>query len=241
MGFHGVIFIVLTVKVLFFPSEPPIYKQAVRVDVVALPEKNVTPPKPIAKKAEPKAITKKEQNKPKPKKEKPKTPKPKVKPKPKAPNKPKVTEKKKEKPKEKNVEEEQNSALARLKAMQKLKEKQEVAQKQEFKGNEISKGNSLEGIQKLHHESYLDELDSHIRNYWNLPEWLANGNLKARVLLLIDKNGAIKDKSFISKSGNDLFDQHVFNTLDKASPLPAPPENLTDFYSTRGVEIRFPE
>ncbi len=258
VGFHAVIFIILTVKVLFFPTETPEFKQAVRVDVVALPDKVEAPPQPVPKKEEPKPVAKKEEPKPvakkeepkpepkpKPKKPKPKTPKPKVKPKivekPKPKPKPKKAEKKKEEPKE-DVKDEQDSAIARLKAMKKLKEKQEAAaQKQEFKGNAVSRGNSLEGLQKLHHESYLDELDAHIRNYWNLPEWLASGNLKARVLLLISRNGAISNTSFLAKSGNDLFDQHVLSTLEKASPLPAPPSNLTDFYSTKGVEIRFPE
>ena len=230
IGFHVFILMVLTVKVLFFPSDMPDYKQAVRIDVVALPEKQTAPPQPVVKKPMP--VEKKQVKKPTPKKPKPKPPKPKPK---------KVVLKK---TKVKKVKEEQDSAIARLRALQKLKEqnkKPEAALAKEYKGNAVSKGNSLVGLEKLHHESYLDELDGHIRNFWNLPEWLASGNLKASVLLLINRNGAITGKSFIMKSGNDLFDQHVFSTLEKASPLPAPPAKLIDFYATKGVEIRFPE
>lgn len=228
-AFHGVILAFLTVKILFFPSQDLEYKQSVRVDVVALPEKQMETPK----------VTTPQQPKIKqPKKEKKKKTPPQ-----------KVAPKKKTKPKakkislnKKKVKDEQDSAIARLKALQKLKKKQEETPTQEdFKGNAISKGNALTGLEKLHHDSYLDSLDGHIRNHWNLPEWLADGNLSARVLLLINKNGGIKGKSFIAKSGNDLFDEHVFTTIDKASPLPPPPANLVDFYATKGVEIRFPE
>lgn len=240
LGLHLVVFVFLTVKILFFPSETPDFQQAMRVDVVALPEKNLEPPKPVAKAPEP---VKKAEPKPKPKKQnKPKPPKPKVAKKPKLPNPKKVV--KKEKIDDKKVQEEQDSALARLKALKKLKDKnkKDGADKNvEFKGNQLSKGNSLSGLAKLHHEDYLDQLDGHIRNFWNLPEWLANGNLRASVLLLINKNGGILGKSFVQKSGNDLFDEHVMSTIEKASPLPAPPPSLVDFYATKGVEIRFPE
>lgn len=231
LGFHGLIFVVLTVKILFFPSESLEYKQAVRVDVVALPEKQIERPKPQGpKKPEPvkKPVAKKDPPKPKPKK---------VKPKPMIPSPKKIV---KNKPNVKKIKNEQNDALARLRAMQKLKDKN-PAPPVEYKGNQKSPGNSLEGIQKLHHDSYLSELDNHIRNYWNLPEWLANGNFKASVVLLINRNGGVLGKTLIVKSGNDLFDQHVFTTIDKASPLPAPPTSLIDFYATKGVEIRFPE
>ena len=235
MAFHLAIFLVLTVKILFFPSELQEHKQAVRIDVVALPEKQIEQPKPVT------------QKKPEPVKKKPEPPKPKPKPKKvvkkKPPPKPKPKKVALKKKKEtKKIKEEQNSAIARLKALQKIKNKEkEQEQPKEFKGNQISKGNSLSGMAKLHHDSYLDELDNHVRSFWNLPEWLANGNLKARVLLQINKNGGINSKSFLSKSGNDLFDQHVMGTLEKASPFPAPPSSLIDFYATKGVELRFPE
>jgi outer membrane biosynthesis protein TonB len=236
LGFHLAIFVLLTVKILFFPSDTPEYTRAMRVDVVALPEKQVAPPQPEPTPPRPTV------NKEKPK-SKPEPPKPKPKPKKVVTKKPVLPKPKKKKVEEKQVKEEQNSALARLRALQKLKNKDDKAggQPLEYKGNELSKGNSLTGLAKLHHQDYLDQLDSHIRSYWNLPEWLADGNLRASVLLLISRNGAIRSKSFVLKSGNDLFDQHVFSTLDKASPLPTPPPDLINFYATKGVEIRFPE
>jgi len=237
IAFHLAVLIFLTVRVLFFPSEIQIHQQAVRIDVVALPDKNPTPPAPQAPSQEKKVV--KTPEKPQPKKEV-------VKAKPKKPVIAKPVEKKKApEVKKENVKDEQESALDRLKALQKMKdlEKQkEQAQKtQEFKGNAISTGSSLSGLEKLHHDSYLDQLEGHIRSHWNLPEWLASGNFNAKVLLMINKAGAIEKKLFVTKSGNELFDQHVMATLDKASPLPSPPSDLVDYYANKGVEIRFPE
>ncbi len=240
IGFHLVIFLVLTVNIFFLPSETPISQRSVRVDVVALPEKMVEPK--VIPKAKPQVVEKKAIE-PAPPKETAKT-KPITKPKPKPKPEKIFSEKKKPAPKKEEVKEEQDSALARLKAMQKLKtmqKNQESEKAIEFKGNALSKGNSLTGLEQLHHESYLDDLDGHIRNFWNLPEWLANGNFKASIILRIDKQGGIIDKKFISRSGNELFDQQVMGTLEKANPLPPPPSHLVQFYSSRGVEIRFPE
>ena len=232
---HLVVLGALTIKVLFFPDTAPEYKSAIRVDVVALPEKIKNPPQPAAPKKEKtkKPVAKKEPPKPKPK------PKKVVKKKPKL----KAIKKKITKAKTKKIKDEQDSAIARLRALKNLRDKEQKAatQKIEYKGNQISKGNSLTGLAKLHHESYLDQLDSHIRGFWNLPEWLASGNLKARVLLRISRTGSIVAKTFLTGSGNELFDEHVMSTLEKASPLPIPPKDLLDFYATKGVEIRFPE
>ena len=221
---HLGVFILFTVKILVFPSEIPIYQQSVRIDIVALPEKKPLlqgKTKPMAK-----IQIKKKAEKP-----------PEIKPL-------KLEKKKSHSEKKKQLKEEQNSAIARLRALKHLetrKKSKEQPKKQEYKGNAISEGSSLNGLEKLHHESYLNQLDRHIRNYWNLPEWLTSANLSTRVLILIDKNGDILSKNLILKSGNEFFDQNVFKTLEKANPLPPPPANMADFYSTKGVEFRFPE
>ena len=243
LGLHLVLFIFLTVKVVFFPRELTRHEPAVRVDMVALPEK-IKPQVPLAEKAKPKPKPPpKEVEKPKPvpppKKEPPKPkPKPKVK-KPKAKPKP---AKPKPKPQSKAMKKEQQGALERIKARKNLEAKQEEeTQKREYKGNELSKGDSLGGIQKLQHDSYLGDLNNHIKNHWNLPEWLADKELKATVVLLISDSGRIKSKRFISRSGNTLFDQQVNDTLEKANPLPPPPDDLVSFFANEGVEIRFPD
>lgn len=211
-GLHLGVFLLLTVKVLIFPAQIPVYQQSVRIDMIALPEKKTEPTAKVQ--------IKKQAGKP---------------PKPKPPK-----WNKKKSPSKKRLKEEQNSAITRLKALKNIAI-QKKPEKREYKGNALSKGSSLIGLEKLHHESYLNQLDRHVRNHWHLPEWLTGVNLSARVLILIDKNGSIVSKTLILKSGNEFFDQNVFKTLEKANPLPPPPANLVNFYSTKGVEFRFPE
>jgi outer membrane biosynthesis protein TonB len=247
IGFHGVILLALTVKLVFFPGKAPEYKQAVRVDIVALPEKQVNPVRPAPAKTE---VKKPQPEKPKPK---PKKPKPKPKPKPKKPKpkppkakakvKPKATVKKIE---NKKVQDEQDAALERLKALQKMKEKEseqqteDPIQKIEYKGNQLSKGNSLTGMESLKHNTYIDKLKPHIKAHWSLPEWLANANLEALVLIKINRAGGIINKVFLEKSGNENFDEYVMGTLEKALPLPPPPSGLVDYYQSQGVKVSFP-
>ena len=222
--FHLGIFVLFMVRVFVFPSEIPINQRSLRVDVVALPEKQMG----RKQKASGKQKTRSQKTKSKKTVEKPKNLK-----------NSKLHSKKKESFKNK-----QSSAIDRLKAIKKMEKERELKEqsgKKEYKGNLLNRTQSLGGLEKLHHESYLDQLDDHIRSHWSLPGWLANSKLKARVLLLIDKNGMILNKSFVLQSGNDDFDQYIFRTLEKANPLPSPPDDLVDFYSTRGVELRFPE
>ena len=239
IAFHFAVVIFLTVKVFFFPSENVDLQSAVRIDVVALPEKQVTPPKPIEEK-KPDPVVKKPEPKPEPKPKPVAKPKPKPKPKPKKPE--VVLDKKKKKPKKKlkDTKNEQNSALARLKAMQKLKDKKSKAQPQDFKGNEVSKGNALSGLNKLRDESYKSDLENHIKSHWVLPEWLREGNYQAIIVVFISRNGSITNKTFVTQSGNKLFDEQVLSTLEKANPLPKPPSNLIDLYANKGVRVSFP-
>ncbi|MCJ8277030.1 MAG: TonB C-terminal domain-containing protein [Bdellovibrionales bacterium] len=231
VAFHLVVVAFLTVRVLFFPEEAVDIKSAVRIDVVALPEKQTTPPKPAVEK-KPEPVAKKEPPKPKEK------PKPKPKPKPVEKKKPKVALKKK---KLKETKNEQDSALARLKAMQKLKNKKKQATPpQEYKGNEVSKGNSLSGLDKLKDDSYKSDLETHIKSHWVLPEWLRDAQHQAVIIVFISKTGSITNKTFLTKSGNKLFDEQVLSTLEKANPLPKPPSNLIDLYANKGVRVSFP-
>ncbi len=217
---HLGVFILFTVKILVFPEKMPSYRQSIRVDIVALPEKKSPS---VEKTGSIKKIQVKKRNK---KSKKVKSLKSK---------KSKISLKE-----EKNLKEEQKSAIARLKALKHL-ENRKKTKELKYKGNIVNKGFSLNGLEKLHHKSYLEQLDHHIRKYWNLPEWLDSANLNTHVLIRIDKDGNILSKNLVLGSGNEFFDQNVFKTLEKASPLPSPPKKLADFYSTKGVEFRFPE
>ncbi len=234
-GLHICLIVFFTVRAFVFPSDPIEIRSAIRVDMVALPDKEV--PKTIPSEAAP----------PTPKKapvvEKPKeaaAPVPeKVAPQVKVPD-PRVSLKK--------TKAEQQEALNRLKAMQaieKLKAKKKDAEGEaaptEFKGNVLSEGNSLTGLSQIEFDRYLSDIENKIRAHWDIPKWLEDANLRAQVRVMIDERGYIVKKTVETSSGNESFDDAALSTLEKSSPLPPPPDRLKNVLATRGFVLNFPK
>ena len=236
LGAHIFVAAFLIFRAAFFPTEPIRIENAIRVDIVGLPEKQARlpdlEPVPEAKPVESKPI----EPKPEPVETKPRLP-----DKPAPP--PAVA-------KPRNVKAEQQSAIKRLEAINKLKQKMENEKRQEIagainkaavKGNQISKGNSLTGVVKLDHQDYLDKLNAKVKSHWALPRWLQNANLRARVIIYINADGSISKKTFAARSGNQTFDDRVLDAIDKSMPLPPPPSSLSGLLQIEGVELGFPD
>lgn len=216
IALHMLVVAFFTVKAVFFPTDPIIVQSAIKVDLVGMPEKKVGSPKAKAKRVEAPKVNV-ETNKPKAKVTK----------------KPKV---------DTNA---QNSAIARLKALEKLKKQQKAVEKEgtsnQVKGNIISPGTKLEGLDKLHHADYLNDVKSHAQQYWELPEWLAKQDLKARVRVYLDDRGYVIKKNLSVSSGNQMFDSKALEAVEKASPFPEPPTKFRAILSVQGMVLGFPE
>lgn len=241
---HGVILALIFVRAVFMPSEPIEIRRAIRVDVVDLPMKmteeqlKLSEPAPTPAESKPQI---KETPKPEPVKAEPAKPEPVKLNKPDAKIKPKDTAKS------------QSDALAKLKAMaalDKIREDVKGEKKppvkdakpaQVIKGNQVAAGNSLTGMDKIEYDKYFDDLEGKIRAQWSIPQWLADGNFKAQVQILIDERGFITKKVMRRSSGNDVFDSQVMTALDNSSPLPVPPARLQGMLSTNGIILNFPE
>jgi len=249
VGLHVALLVVLVVRAVFYPHEALKVQHAIRVDMVALPDKMpqklptapttaAAPPKPETKPAEPAKPV--EPVKPA-----------EAKPKPKLPEPPKKAISLKKEAKN------QNAALKRLEAMERLERlnKQEAAneaaqkaaqraaevQAAVVKGNVLSAGSSLTGLSKAEHDDYIDSLDSRIKEHWNLPAWLANANLKARVTVYLDSHGVVIKKILAQSSGNAVFNQKCMEAIDQASPFPPPPAKLVNIFAVDGFSVGFPE
>jgi colicin import membrane protein len=225
---HLALFAAFFLKMTFFPTEPIQIKRAMRVDLVALPDKVEMPaPKPEIKAPAPVVSA----------------PKPEAKSPPKVEKKPKAAAPKKDKAKQ--LEKSQESAVNRLKAMEaleKLKAEEESKKKaQEFKGNQVSKGNSLTGLEQIEYDRYFDQVEQLVYSNWALPEWLANAELRAQALVLVDENGNVVKKKIIKSSGNDVFDAEVMSSIEKSSPFPAPPARLQGVLANQGFIFNFPD
>jgi colicin import membrane protein len=247
---HAVLISFFTLKAVFFTPEAIDFTQAIRVDMVGLPDK-----------VEPKDLTSETSAKPAlPPKEEPKpvVEKPAEK---KAETKPELPKHQPKKDDAVNLEKNkvsQQSAIEKLKAMAALEKiKAEVAEDKKkttppatgqdktgeakVKGNMVSPGTSLTGLNKLQHDNYGAELNRHIKKNWTLPEWLTNRNLKAQMVVYIDSHGNILERKLVKSSGNPEYDEAVIKAVDDSAPFPAPPEKFQAYLSVNGILIGFPE
>ena len=230
---HVAIILFMVVKVSLFPSQEINFAEAIRVDMVGLPEKydsNSLPEKI----------------------EEPKKPEEKKLPEKVAEEKSKKVEEKKipdtiKIDKAKNKQKEALDKLKKLSAIEKIKQdvKNEENRKKEneklIKGQVISKGTALTGLAKIQSNEYLSRLDQKIKTNWQLPQWLIGKPLKTKILLKIKPNGEIADRQIYQTSGNPTYDEYSLLAVDKSAPFPTVPEKFTEVFSEDGVIIGFPE
>lgn len=241
LAFHAALFVVFAVRAFFLPSAPLQLERAIRVDIVALPDKPIATLPPIAEAPQPE-VKQPESAPPVAKVDppKPETAKPKIPPKT-EPNKINLNKTKKE----------QAAALKRLNAIEKLKRmaespapsntKSASPQKSPtaVKGNEVSAGNSLTGLSKIEHDNYTELVHDQVKRHWNLPQWMASANLSAVVRVFVNSRGSLVKKELVRSSKNSVFDQSAMTAVDAAIPLPQPPAHLVSLIEVRGIDIEF--
>tara|TARA_B110001454_G_scaffold219198_1_gene251675 strand:- start:258253 stop:259065 length:813 start_codon:yes stop_codon:yes gene_type:complete len=252
---HATFLAFMILKNVFFDSDVPDYQAAIRVDMVALPDKNPTMPsqksedtKPTpveeAPPAEPESAPKQAEILPE---KKPQVDETAI----------KLSADKKHDEKQKLLEEKKRKeALDRIKKLnaldsikssveteriEKLVGQSESKAKPVYKGNVLNPGTELNGINKIQHENYVALIDRQIKENWTLPQWLANKDFKAQALLKIDQNGNIIYNQIYKSSGNASYDDVVKETIQKSGPFPKPPEKFSAILSEKGVLIGFPE
>ena len=211
----------------FLKGEDIKYIPAIRVDVVALPDKEAPRRSVLVaeKKALPKVETKKLQTQVKKNQvlHKPQMKKVQISHKP---------QKKREVTKpsfvyDKQLQEVGQTAINRLKHIKQIQSRLE--KEKVIKGNRIAPGTALRGLDKLDYDDYIGLLHNHIQSYWELPQWLAvSDNLSTVVKVYLDANGYVIRRELIRSSGDTRFDQIVLSAIDSASPLPKPEDKFID-------------
>ncbi len=240
IGFHISIFLIFGVKVLIFPDLSDLDQDGtIKVDMVALPKKEdnkkVSPPEPKKTAKKEKAIE------PEKKPETPKVVAPVLKK--------DVSKTKEVKPEPKVDESDAFAKLKELQALKKLKSKPDpVEQSNEdnpevenaIKGNRLAVGDSIEGVSRIQYTNYKQILHNSVKNKWNLPTWIQDGNLFAEALVKISETGHITEKLLTTSSGNAMYDKYVLQAITEASPFPAPPDKFVNIVGVKGVVLRFP-
>ncbi|MGE3975033.1 MAG: energy transducer TonB [Bdellovibrionales bacterium] len=228
IALHVALVLVFTVKAYLFPTEPIVFENAIRVDIVGLPDKKqviiedkVSAP-PAPSKSTPAPVEEK-----------------------KVVIKPKAQEKA---PAKEDLKKAQKKALEKLKALEALNNIQDEVTEQSQRGkqsaiagNTISQGSALKGIQQNQIAGYISNVERHVKQNWDLPQWMSEAQLKARAHVFIDKRGIVTKRMIVASSGNTTYDELVLNAIDKSSPFPAPPAVFADLFSTKGFVLGFPD
>jgi TonB family protein len=234
LGVHVLLVLVAWIKPIFFKSEPMLYESAIRVDMVALPDKVKDVSENAAPAPAPPAETKRMEM---PVKETAV---------------PKVDTSKVNLNADHKLKESQAKALEKLKAMEAMKKLMESQNRKDYldrkaqfekqyKGNQVATGSSLAGIQKMQFDAYISDLDRQIKKFWALPEWLARGQLTARAMVRIDSSGKVLEKRITKSSGNSTYDSLILKAIEDAIPFPAPPEKFRGILDSEGVIFGFPD
>ncbi len=242
---HLLVITIYVIQVTFFSQPVFDLSQAVRVDMIALPDKLDTKEMPQKiqdilkeKPAEVKPVEPEEKESEKtPEKEIPKSALPK-----------KESKSDQDAVNLKKSKAKQKSAVEKLKAMsaiEKLRQeaKNEPAAKKAVvvKGRIISAGTTLTGLDKLQSDNYLLNLDAHIKQFWSLPQWLINKSFRTRILVKFDASGNVLFKQIVQPSGEPAYDAYCMQAIEQATPFPKSIEKFSEKYSQDGVVIGFPE
>jgi TonB family protein len=220
LSFTAHLFLVLffQIKTFLGDTKDLQFETAMRVDIVALPEKIQSPPSLEETPNNPVLPEKKQE--------------------PKEPETIKLANKK----------DLQKEALNKLKAQQAIAElknkKLDAAKKNAaslVKGNQISAGTELTGVSRLQYDRYVAALERHVRERWALPEWLRKRPFRAVVLARIDEQGNIIGLELSFSSGNKQFDDLALETVQNSAPLPAPSEKFVAKLKYDGVSFGFPD
>ena len=89
--------------------------------------------------------------------------------------------------------------------------------------------------------AYARALDEKVRSNWTVPDLAVKdaGKLFVQVRITIEKDGRVGNVRMEKESGNPYFDDSVRRAIQKASPLPVPPEELRGGEDRYDVGFRF--
>ena len=103
-------------------------------------------------------------------------------------------------------------------------------------GNKLNSGVALTGSLKnsemTSFQIYLSKLPDRIRPFWKLPTFLLNKkNLKCRIQIWLNMNGAVTRAEVYQSSGDSEYDSRALSAVQSASPFP----RLKEEYGRRAI------
>lgn len=83
-------------------------------------------------------------------------------------------------------------------------------------------------LQEVRLRGYYTRLDEHVRAHWTIPPPLVGRGYVVIVSVVLDRRGRLLKSIVEETSGSPAFDQSALRALERAVPLPAFPEEVTE-------------
>lgn len=91
-------------------------------------------------------------------------------------------------------------------------------------------------------EAYYALLEKRVKDQYKLPATISERErmyLNATVRIYIEANGRISRFEIVQGSGNGVFDSALESAVQRASPVPPPPQHLVKLLARDGVDLNF--
>jgi len=113
-----------------------------------------------------------------------------------------------------------------------------------IEGNRLSKGSSLVGDYSDEANSefsaYVQTLPALVRQFWKLPSYLKDQDLRCKILLFLSPNGHVLKTELTETSGTAEFDARAEKAIRDAAPFPSPNSEVGARLVNSGIILRFP-
>lgn len=111
-------------------------------------------------------------------------------------------------------------------------------------GNRLSKGSALVGEYSDEASSefgaYVQTLPELIRQFWKLPSYLLDKELKCRIKIYLGTAGQLIKLEVYESSGQSEFDARAEKAIRDAAPFPRPTDAVGARLNSSGVILGFP-
>jgi colicin import membrane protein len=113
-----------------------------------------------------------------------------------------------------------------------------------IEGNRLSQGSALvggfsdEGSSEF--AAYVQSLPEAIRQFWKLPSYLMDKDLRCRIKIYLSSTGQLVKLEIFESSGQAEFDARAERAVRDATPFPRPADALGKRISSSGIILGFP-
>lgn len=113
-----------------------------------------------------------------------------------------------------------------------------------LEGNRLSSGTALTGDYDdgptSEFGAYVQSLPGIIRQFWKLPSYLLEKDLRCRIRIYLSASGTVLKQDLVESSGSPEFDGRAQAAIRDAAPYPKPSDAVAARLTNSGIILGFP-